>query len=66
MYCEIAGHTRKIVESAERLLESHPGGEKFDETREVEQSGKSVLVIVDMLLEQERPGSGSAGARGGG
>ena len=62
MYREIAGHTRSIVDHAERLLETHPHGEKLDETKAVEQSGKKVLVIVDMLLEHEKPGSGGRGS----
>ena len=62
MYCEIAGHTRRIVDNAERLLETYPHGEKFDETKAVEQSGKNVLAIVDMLLEHEKPGSGGSGS----
>ena len=61
-YCEIAGHTRRIVDNAERLLETHPHGEKFDETKAVEQSGKNVLAIVDMLLEHEKPGSSGRGS----
>ena len=62
MYREIADHTRSIVDNAEQLLETHPHGEKFDETKTVEQSGKKVLVIVDMLLEHEEPGSGKRGS----
>ena len=61
VYCELAGHTRSIVENAERLLETHPHGEKFDETKEIEQSGKNALAILDMLLEHEKPGSGGRG-----
>lgn len=61
VYCELAGHTRSIVENAERLLETHLNGEKFDETKKIEQSGKNVLAILDMLLEHEKPGSGGRG-----
>lgn len=63
MYREIAGHTRSIVDHAERLLETHPHGDKFDETKAVEQSGKKVLAIVDMLLGHEKAGSGGSGSR---
>jgi HAMP domain-containing protein len=62
VYREIADHTRSIVKNAERLLESHPHGERFDEIKVVEQSGKNVLAMVDMLLEHEKPGGGGRGS----
>jgi len=57
-YREIAGHARNVVDNAGRLLQLHTHGERFDQARGVEQSGKQLLALVDMLLHNEKPKSG--------
>lgn len=54
MHQEIRAHTNVIVENAELLLKMHPHGTRYDETKQVEQSGKSVLTLLDMM-QSERP-----------
>lgn len=56
-YRELAAHSHRIIDNAERLLAAKPRGQRFDETKAVEQSGKNILAIVDMLLEHEKPGA---------
>jgi methyl-accepting chemotaxis protein len=52
LHQEIRAHTNIIVENAELLLKMHPHGTRYDETKKVEQSGKSVLTLLDMMQSE--------------
>ena len=54
MHQEIRAHTNVIVQNAELLLKTHPHGARYEETKQVEQSGKSVLTLLDVVQDESR------------
>ncbi|MEJ1401720.1 MAG: hypothetical protein Q2484_11685, partial [Candidatus Sedimenticola sp. (ex Thyasira tokunagai)] len=52
---DIRAQVEDIVGNAERLLQLHPHGERYEDTRLVEQSGRSVLSLLEMLQPHDGP-----------
>ena len=55
LHREIREGVKRIADHAALLEETHPRGRRLGETLEIEQSAKSVLATLDVLLGPEPP-----------